>query len=167
MQTTKADLKMKMLNSTGFCFRVLIHPTPTWPTRSTRTGENVVRLMLAVANWWMHISTWNITHFISDSESQSVVFILPGMLWCLFPVTQCFWSHQCWLSPLCLFLDRSAKERRSRILFMRQWSQVGHSRKRTYSHDELEKWAESLNSLLACPGKSCFFSPELCDLYWL
>ncbi|XP_071370644.1 regulator of G-protein signaling 18 [Centroberyx affinis] len=42
----------------------------------------------------------------------------------------------------------SAKERRSRLLFMRQWSQVGHS-KGKFSRDELEKWAESLNALLA------------------
>ncbi|XP_029023317.1 regulator of G-protein signaling 3 isoform X2 [Betta splendens] len=43
----------------------------------------------------------------------------------------------------------SAKERRSRLLFMRQWSQVGHSKKRRFSREELEKWAESLNALLA------------------
>uniref|UniRef100_A0A3Q0T1T1 RGS domain-containing protein n=1 Tax=Amphilophus citrinellus TaxID=61819 RepID=A0A3Q0T1T1_AMPCI len=49
----------------------------------------------------------------------------------------------------------SAKERRSRILFMHQWSQVGHSKKRKFNHDELEKWAESLNSLLAS-GVSVF-----------
>ncbi|XP_071775263.1 uncharacterized protein LOC139927141 [Centroberyx gerrardi] len=42
----------------------------------------------------------------------------------------------------------SAKERRSRLLFMRQWSQVGHS-KGKFSREELEKWAESLNALLA------------------
>ncbi|KAM4630084.1 uncharacterized protein ACJ7VT_022796 isoform 1-T3 [Polymixia lowei] len=41
----------------------------------------------------------------------------------------------------------SAKERRSRLRFMRQWSQVGHS-KGKFSQEELEKWAESLNSLL-------------------
>ncbi|XP_072226940.1 uncharacterized protein [Leuresthes tenuis] len=43
----------------------------------------------------------------------------------------------------------SATERRSRLLFMRQWSQVGHGRRRKISRDELEKWAESLNALLA------------------
>ncbi|XP_070777664.1 regulator of G-protein signaling 8 [Enoplosus armatus] len=43
----------------------------------------------------------------------------------------------------------SATERRSRLLFMRQWSQVGHSKKRKISREELEKWAESLNTLLA------------------
>ncbi|XP_034400373.1 regulator of G-protein signaling 3 isoform X2 [Cyclopterus lumpus] len=42
----------------------------------------------------------------------------------------------------------SATERRSRLLFMRQWSQVGHSKKRKISQEELEKWAESLNALL-------------------
>ncbi|XP_059206221.1 regulator of G-protein signaling 3 isoform X2 [Centropristis striata] len=42
----------------------------------------------------------------------------------------------------------SATERRSRLLFMRQWSQVGHSKKRKFSREELEKWAESLNALL-------------------
>ncbi|KAL3983404.1 hypothetical protein ACER0C_015029 [Sarotherodon galilaeus] len=51
----------------------------------------------------------------------------------------------------------SAKERRSRLVFMRQWSQVGHSRKRRYNRDELEKWAESLNALLGSPtGVSVF-----------
>lgn len=43
----------------------------------------------------------------------------------------------------------SATERRSRLLFMRQWSQVGHSKKSKFSREELEKWAESLNALLA------------------
>lgn len=43
----------------------------------------------------------------------------------------------------------SATERRSRLLFMRQWSQVGHSKKGKISRDELQKWAESLNALLA------------------
>lgn len=43
----------------------------------------------------------------------------------------------------------SPMERRSRLLFMRQWSQVGHSKKRVISREELEKWAESLNALLA------------------
>ncbi|XP_047460733.1 regulator of G-protein signaling 8 [Mugil cephalus] len=43
----------------------------------------------------------------------------------------------------------SATERRSRLLFMRQWSQVGHSKKRNISLDELKKWAKSLNDLLA------------------
>ncbi|AWP04967.1 putative regulator of G-protein signaling 8-like isoform 2 [Scophthalmus maximus] len=43
----------------------------------------------------------------------------------------------------------SATERRSRLLFMRQWSQMAHSKKRRISQKELEKWAESLNTLLA------------------
>ncbi|TKS65646.1 Regulator of G-protein signaling 1 [Collichthys lucidus] len=43
----------------------------------------------------------------------------------------------------------SVTERRSRLLFMRQWSQVGHNRKGKFSREELDKWAESLNSLLA------------------
>ncbi|XP_026155862.1 regulator of G-protein signaling 1 [Mastacembelus armatus] len=43
----------------------------------------------------------------------------------------------------------SATERRSRLQFMRQWSQIGHSKKRKISREELEKWAESLNVLLA------------------
>lgn len=68
----------------------------------------------------------------------------------------------------------SAKERRSHIPFMHQWSQVGHSKKRKFNHDELGKWAESLNSLLACPtGVSVFgaflrseFSEENLE-FWL
>ncbi|XP_068188491.1 regulator of G-protein signaling 8 [Antennarius striatus] len=43
----------------------------------------------------------------------------------------------------------SARERRSRLQFMRQWSQVGHSRKRKISREELEEWGQSLNALLA------------------
>ncbi|KAG7225358.1 hypothetical protein INR49_027341 [Caranx melampygus] len=43
----------------------------------------------------------------------------------------------------------SATERRSRLLFMRQWSQVGHSKKSKINREELESWAESLNTLLA------------------
>ncbi|XP_061597120.1 regulator of G-protein signaling 8 [Cololabis saira] len=51
----------------------------------------------------------------------------------------------------------SAKERRSRHLFMRQWSQVGHGKKSKISREELEKWGESLNTLLASPtGVSVF-----------
>ncbi|XP_068455194.1 regulator of G-protein signaling 8 [Clinocottus analis] len=42
----------------------------------------------------------------------------------------------------------SATERRSRLLFMRQWSQVGHSKKSKISQEELETWAESLHALL-------------------
>ncbi|KAM6899583.1 uncharacterized protein FYW49_017669 [Xenentodon cancila] len=61
----------------------------------------------------------------------------------------------------------SAKERRSRHLFMRQWSQVGHGKKRKISRDELEKWAESLNTLLASPtGVSvfgAFLRSEFCE----
>ncbi|KAM3597041.1 uncharacterized protein V6R79_025236 [Siganus canaliculatus] len=38
-------------------------------------------------------------------------------------------------------------ERRSRLHFMRQWSQIGHS-KRKISREELEKWAVSLNTVL-------------------
>ncbi|XP_046875086.1 regulator of G-protein signaling 1 [Hypomesus transpacificus] len=41
----------------------------------------------------------------------------------------------------------SAKERRSRLPFLRQWSQVGHSKTR-FSREEMDKWAESLNALL-------------------
>ncbi|MEQ2277922.1 hypothetical protein XENORESO_009813 [Xenotaenia resolanae] len=43
----------------------------------------------------------------------------------------------------------SATERRSRLHFMRQWSQVGHNKKGRISRDMLETWAESLNALLA------------------
>lgn len=39
---------------------------------------------------------------------------------------------------------------------MRQWSQVGHSKKRKISREELEKWSESLNALLASQSESCF-----------
>ncbi|KAJ7991820.1 hypothetical protein DPEC_G00287830 [Dallia pectoralis] len=42
----------------------------------------------------------------------------------------------------------SAKERRSRLPFLSQWSQVGHSQAK-FSREELEKWAESLDTLLA------------------
>lgn len=42
----------------------------------------------------------------------------------------------------------SVTERRSRLLFMRQWSQMGHSKKRV-GREELEMWAESLEGLLA------------------
>ncbi|XP_028978650.1 regulator of G-protein signaling 12 isoform X4 [Esox lucius] len=41
-----------------------------------------------------------------------------------------------------------AKERRSRLPFLRQWSEVGHSKAR-FNREELDKWAESLNALLA------------------
>ncbi|XP_013882207.1 regulator of G-protein signaling 1 [Austrofundulus limnaeus] len=43
----------------------------------------------------------------------------------------------------------SATERRSRLHFMHQWSQVGLGKKRKFSREDLEKWAESLDSLLA------------------
>ncbi|XP_072303496.1 uncharacterized protein [Eucyclogobius newberryi] len=43
----------------------------------------------------------------------------------------------------------SVEERRSRMMFMRQWSQVGHGRKRKMSRDELQRWSESLSSLLS------------------
>lgn len=43
----------------------------------------------------------------------------------------------------------SANERRSRLLFMRQWSQVGHSKRHAISREELESWAQSLDNLLA------------------
>lgn len=42
----------------------------------------------------------------------------------------------------------SVTERRSRLLFMHQWSMVGHSKSSRISREELEKWAESLNALL-------------------
>ncbi|XP_055733321.1 regulator of G-protein signaling 3-like [Salvelinus fontinalis] len=42
----------------------------------------------------------------------------------------------------------SAKERRSRLPLMHQWSQVGHSNAK-FSRVELDKWAESLDDLLA------------------
>uniref|UniRef100_A0A8C2G445 Si:ch211-152p11.4 n=1 Tax=Cyprinus carpio TaxID=7962 RepID=A0A8C2G445_CYPCA len=41
----------------------------------------------------------------------------------------------------------STKERRSRIPFLKQWSQVGHSRARL-SREEMESWAKSLDALL-------------------
>ncbi|XP_041664133.1 regulator of G-protein signaling 1 [Cheilinus undulatus] len=43
----------------------------------------------------------------------------------------------------------SVVERRSRLHFMRQWSQVGHGKKRNISREELEEWAKSLDALLA------------------
>ncbi len=33
---------------------------------------------------------------------------------------------------------------------------MGHGKKRKISREELEKWAESLNALLACQSESCF-----------
>ncbi|CAL9691115.1 unnamed protein product [Knipowitschia caucasica] len=48
----------------------------------------------------------------------------------------------------------SVSERRSRLLFMRQWSQVGPSRKRKISREELERWAESLTALLSSHSES-------------
>ncbi|KAM8884003.1 regulator of G-protein signaling 8 [Synchiropus picturatus] len=42
----------------------------------------------------------------------------------------------------------SLTERRSRLLFMHQWSMVGHSKGSRISREELEKWAESLDALL-------------------
>ncbi|XP_070971042.1 regulator of G-protein signaling 3-like [Oncorhynchus clarkii lewisi] len=42
----------------------------------------------------------------------------------------------------------SDKERRSRLPLMHQWSQVGHSNAK-FSRVELDKWAESLDDLLA------------------
>uniref|UniRef100_A0A8C5G019 Regulator of G-protein signaling 8-like n=1 Tax=Gouania willdenowi TaxID=441366 RepID=A0A8C5G019_GOUWI len=54
----------------------------------------------------------------------------------------------------------SSAERRSRMLFMHQWSQVGHSKKRI-SKDELEKWAESLDSLLASQNGVAVFEAFL------
>lgn len=51
----------------------------------------------------------------------------------------------------------SVADRRSRLLFMRQWSQVGHGRKRKMSREELESWAEALTTLLSSPaGVSVF-----------
>ncbi|XP_061822775.1 uncharacterized protein [Nerophis lumbriciformis] len=55
----------------------------------------------------------------------------------------------------------SAKERRSHLLFMHQWSQVGLSRKRKINQEELEKWAESLDSLLASPTGVAVFAAFL------
>ncbi|XP_007559068.1 regulator of G-protein signaling 1 [Poecilia formosa] len=43
----------------------------------------------------------------------------------------------------------SATERRSRMHFMRQWSQVGHQSKGDVSHNMLKSWTESLNTLLS------------------
>lgn len=53
-----------------------------------------------------------------------------------------------------LGLDHSATERRSRMHFMRQWSQVGPNRRGRITHDMLETWAESLNGLLDSQSKS-------------
>ncbi|XP_016349508.1 regulator of G-protein signaling 18-like [Sinocyclocheilus anshuiensis] len=41
----------------------------------------------------------------------------------------------------------SAKERRSRMPFLKQWSQVGHGRAQL-SREEMESWAKSLDALL-------------------
>ncbi|XP_074543464.1 uncharacterized protein LOC141803379 [Halichoeres trimaculatus] len=55
----------------------------------------------------------------------------------------------------------SPMERRSRLHFMRQWSQVGHSKKRAINREELEKWAESLNALLSSQTGVSVFSAFL------
>uniref|UniRef100_A0A8C6U9P7 RGS domain-containing protein n=1 Tax=Neogobius melanostomus TaxID=47308 RepID=A0A8C6U9P7_9GOBI len=55
----------------------------------------------------------------------------------------------------------SVTDRRSRLLFMRQWSQVGHGRNRKMSREELESWAESLNALLSSPTGVSVFSAFL------
>lgn len=59
------------------------------------------------------------------------------------------WYNLLFLMCPYVVLVHSATERRSRLLFMRQWSQMGHSKKRKISQEELVKWAESLNTLLA------------------
>ncbi|XP_030644374.1 regulator of G-protein signaling 1 [Chanos chanos] len=56
-------------------------------------------------------------------------------------------SHTNLFAPENKERESSAKERRSRLPFFRQWSQVGHSRTKL-SREEVEKWAESLNALL-------------------
>ena len=71
-----------------------------------------------------------------------------GTLWSTLTCRPFSW-HGWWL----VLLLSSAKERRSRLRFMRQWSQVGHSRGVTFSVEELEKWGQSLNALLASTGK--------------
>ncbi|KAF7221626.1 regulator of G-protein signaling 1 [Nothobranchius furzeri] len=45
----------------------------------------------------------------------------------------------------------SPTEKRSRLLFLHQWSPAGHNKKGKISRDELEKWTVSLNALLASP----------------
>ncbi|KAK7899620.1 hypothetical protein WMY93_020473 [Mugilogobius chulae] len=60
----------------------------------------------------------------------------------------------------------SAAERRSRMLFMRQWSQVGHNRKRKISREELENWAESLTNLLSSHSKSCTYRDVCFWFHW-
>ncbi|XP_036371659.1 regulator of G-protein signaling 1 [Megalops cyprinoides] len=45
-------------------------------------------------------------------------------------------------------IESSSREKKSRLPFLRQWSQIGHSNARL-SREELQKWAESLNTLLA------------------
>lgn len=49
-------------------------------------------------------------------------------------------------------VSHSAKERRSRKPFLRQWSQVGHA-KAQLSRKEMENWAKSLDALLDSRGE--------------
>ncbi|XP_028978652.1 regulator of G-protein signaling 12 isoform X6 [Esox lucius] len=57
-----------------------------------------------------------------------------------------------------------AKERRSRLPFLRQWSEVGHSKAR-FNREELDKWAESLNALLASRRSSCYWLVRQPDVW--
>lgn len=50
------------------------------------------------------------------------------------------------------FVFFSAKERRSRMPFLRQWSEVGHSRAQL-SRKDMESWAKSLDALLESRGE--------------
>lgn len=57
----------------------------------------------------------------------------------------------------CPVVVHSVTEKRSRLRFMRQWSQIGHSKKRKMDREEVEGWAESLNDLLLSQSKSLEF----------
>lgn len=74
-----------------------------------------------------------------------------------FNLAHCFWFHTFFSGCLCNvsshpLVSLSTKERRSRIPFLKQWSQVGHSRARL-SREEMESWAKSLDALLESRGE--------------
>lgn len=157
-------LKSKLCDD---CFRVPILPTQTCPAQNTKTGEHHFLLLLTAIDGrcnlihtfiMLLLSSFHHTGkfsfcplvmmFFSSYFSKKYVKqrIVPNS------VLRCddsFLFNLLFLLYPCAVLVHSATERRSRLLFMRQWSQVGPSKKGKISREELEKWAESLNSLLA------------------
>ncbi|KAG9328588.1 hypothetical protein JZ751_012894 [Albula glossodonta] len=46
-------------------------------------------------------------------------------------------------------IETSSREKKSRLPFLRQWSQVGHGSGSRLSREEMQRWGESLSTLLA------------------